>query len=81
MLSVFLYFCASSHWLILRFDDFQFLHYLWTVTRKIFLYICILCPVIDHHMNFQDFLKEFIVISFRCDTNVPQGGDSNFSRK
>ena len=35
-------------------------------------------------INFKDFLshrKEFILISIRCDTDVPQGGNGNFSRK
>ena len=44
----------------------------------------ILCHVIDFHINFQDFLShrnEFIVISIRWETCVPQGRNDNFSRK
>ena len=36
------------------------------------------------YINFQDFLshaKEFILISIRWDTDAPQGGNSNFSKK
>ena len=48
------------------------------------MYFWILCHVIDYHINFQDFLshrKEFIVISIRWDTDVPQDGNGDFLRK
>ena len=38
----------------------------------------------DHHINFHDFLSyrpDFIVISICWDTDAPQGGYDNFSRK
>ena len=45
------------------------------------IYLWILCHAMDHHINFQDLLsqrKEFIIISIRWDTDVPQWGMVTF---